>query len=147
MSPFFPTPEMSLRRRTFISEVLLVDPVAGPGGPLGGLGGRRPAGGRGCPRLSTVAGPLALVLRHLGGRPPQAGTDLVRDDLHLRALVAVLGLPRPLLEAAGHDDARAAGETLRRVLGHLTPAHDVEERRGLFPFLGLAILPPPVHSH
>ena len=32
------------------------------------------------------------------------------------------------------------------VLGHLTPAHDVEEARLLFPFLGLAVLPPAAHG-
>ena len=51
--------------------------------------------------------PRRSFLVDLGGRPAQAGADLVGDDLDLRALLAVLGLPRALLEAAGHDDAGA----------------------------------------
>src|SRR3954452_2290913 len=49
----------------------------------------------------------ALVLGDLGRRPAQARPDLVGDDFDHRALLALLGLPRPLLESPGHEDAGA----------------------------------------
>src|SRR5205807_7617552 len=45
------------------------------------------------------------------------------------------------LEAAGDEDASALLNGLADVLPHVAPAHDIEEGRRLFPFLGLAVLP------
>src|SRR4051794_2256262 len=73
---------------------------------------------------AAVTGP-ALVLHDLGGRPPQARADLIGDDLDDRALLAVGGLPRTLLEPSGHDHARALREGLAGILRHLPPGHDV----------------------
>src|SRR5439155_4286790 len=89
-----------------------------------------------------TAAPVALG--HGGGGPAQARTDLVGDDLDDRALLAVVGLPRPLLEPAGHDDAAALRQRLAGVLAHRAPCDDVEERRRLLPLARLAVLPPPV---
>ena len=71
--------------------------------------------------------------------------DLVGDHLDLRSLVPFGGLPAALLEPTGHDDPATPAQALGRVLGHLAPAHDVEEGRRLLPLLGLAVLPPAVH--
>ena len=93
------------------------------------------------PPRAAVAGLAALVAGDLGGGPAEAGADLVGDDLDLRALVALVGLPRALLEAAGDDDAGALRDGLAHVLAELGPAGDVEERDLLLPLLGLAVLP------
>src|SRR5205823_1514557 len=93
---------------------------------------------------AEVAGTTAVVLRDLGGGPPKAGPDLVGDDFDLRPLLAVVGLPRPLLQAAGDDDPRALRQRLAGVLGHLSPAHDVEERHRLAALVRLPVGPDPV---
>src|SRR5262249_926559 len=90
---------------------------------------------------TEVAAAAALVAGDLGARPGQARADLVGDDLDHAALLAVLGLPAALLEAAGDDDARALAQRLGDVLGHLAPADDVEEAGLLLPLLRLAVLP------
>src|SRR6185503_14072089 len=95
---------------------------------------------------TEVAATAALVAGDLGGGPAQARTDLVGHDLHHAALLAVLRLPAALLEAAAHDHARALAQRLRDVLGHLAPAHDVEEAGLLLPLLRLAVLPPAAHG-
>src|SRR5438105_3978131 len=108
-----------------------------------GLGG----GGAGVATATPsrpVAGTPVLVLGDAGRGPAEAGADLVGHDLDLRALLTVGVLPRALVEAAGDDDPRALGQALRGVLGHLLPAHHVEERRCLLPLLGLAVHPAPV---
>ena len=56
-------------------------------------------------------------------------------------------LPAALLEAAAHHDAHALGEAERDVLGQVAPAHDVEERGRLVPFLGGPVLPAPIDGH
>src|SRR6478752_5291022 len=121
---------------------------------LGGLGRgscaatpATPAGAAGAAATTEVAASAALVAGDLGSGPAQARTDLVGHDLHHAALLAVLGLPAALLEAAGDDHARALAQRLRDVLGHLAPAHDVEEAGLLLPLLRLAVLPPPAHGH
>src|ERR1700722_8002043 len=79
---------------------------------------RRALGRGGARRAArTFARSTTLVLGHLGGGPPQARSDLVRGHLDLGALVPVRGLPRTLVEASGHDDARPTRQALGRVLG------------------------------
>ena len=95
----------------------------------------------------AVAAVPAVAAADLGGGPAQAGTDLVGDDLDDRAALAVVGLPRALLEAAGHDDPRPLLQRLGHVLGEVTPAGDVEEGGALLPLLGVAVLPPAVDGH
>ena len=119
---------------------------AGTGGPR--LGSRRrrrrpsPAPrGRVAGRRPTL-GPLDL-----GGGEAQARSDLVGHDLDLGAALAVLGLPGPLLDPAGHHHPHALGQAQRGVLGQLPPAHHVEERGRLLPLLGLPVLPAPVDGH
>ena len=51
---------------------------------------------------------VALVARHLSGRPAQRWCHLVGDDLDLRPLLAFLVLPRALVKSSRHHDARAA---------------------------------------
>ena len=93
---------------------------------------------------ATAAAPVVLL--HVGRGPAQARTDLVGDDLDDAALLAVVGLPRALLEASRDDNPRAFADRLGDVLGHLAPAHDVEERGLFFPLGGLAVLPPSAHG-
>src|SRR5579864_4119709 len=123
MSPFLPTLVTSARSTTRISRprgppseglLVAVEPAGGgrPGGRVGGLAalvaalvaapgvgllavGRRSAAGL------AAAAPVGLF--GAGDRPPHARPDLVGDHLDLRALLAVLGLPRALLEAARDD--------------------------------------------
>src|SRR5206468_8942572 len=64
---------------------------------------------------TTVARAAPIVLLDLRCGPPQAGTDLVGDDLDDRTLLAVVGLPRALLEAAGDEDACALLDGLTHV--------------------------------
>src|SRR5205085_8465766 len=113
-----------------------------------GAGVRRLVGGGAAAAApsASVARPPPVVLLHLGGGPAQAGTHLVGDDLDDRSLLALVGLPRALLEATGDEEAGALLDGLTHVLAHVAPAHDVEERRGLFPLLGLAVLPAPIDS-
>src|SRR6185437_14881217 len=68
-------------------------------------------------------------------------------DLDLGPMLAVLRLPRALLESAGDDDAHPLGQAQRHVLGQVPPTDYVEERRRLLPFLGRPVLPAPVDSH
>src|SRR5690606_34919158 len=88
---------------------------------------------------------VAADLLDAGGGPAQRGADLVGHDLDLRALVAVLGLPGALLEAAGDDDAVTLGDGLRHVVGEVAPADDVEEGGLLLPLVVLHVAP--VHGH
>src|SRR5437879_4728541 len=76
---------------------------------------------------------FSLVLGDLARRPAKAWRDLVGDDLDDRALLAFLGLPRTLLEAARDDHPGALADRRADVLAELTPARDVEERRVLLP--------------
>ena len=62
----------------------------------------------------------------------------------LERVSPVLGLPAALLQVASDHDPRALGQAQRHVLGQVTPADDVEERGGLLPLLGLAVLPPAI---
>src|SRR5205807_2828501 len=118
-----------------------------PAGAGVGVGGRR-GGGAGWRPPPAVAGSAArsppVVLANLGGGPAEAGTDLVGHHLDLRALVALLGLPRALLEAARDDHPRALLEGFAGVLGHLPPADDVEERHRLAALVRLPVGPHPV---
>src|SRR5205814_9146756 len=52
--------------------------------------------------VGAGAAGTALLL-HLRGGPPQRRADLVGPDLYDGPLVALLRLPRALLEAADHD--------------------------------------------
>src|SRR5205807_3354693 len=98
------------------------------------------------PSPTAVTRATPVVLLDLRRRPAEAGTDLVGDDLDDGPLFAVVGLPRALLEAAGDEEACALLDGLTHVLAHVAPAHDVEERRGFLPLLGLAVLPAPIHG-
>src|SRR5580765_1178553 len=73
-----------------------------------------------------VAALAALVLDDLGRGPAQARTDFVGDDLDDRPLLAVLGLVRPLLEAAVEDHASPLLQRVRHVLAQGGPGGDVE---------------------
>src|ERR1035437_3726446 len=59
--------------------------------------------GRGLAPVAVGAADLLDLRRGV----PQAGADLVDLELVDGALLAFLGLVRPLLEPAGHDDAHA----------------------------------------
>src|SRR5581483_806045 len=100
---------------------------------------------RRCRLAATAHAATALVLGDRARGPPQGGADVVRDDLDDAALLAVLGLPRALLETTGDHDARALADRFGDVLGHLAPAHDVEEAALLLPLLRLAVLPAAAH--
>ena len=84
---------------------------------------RRPAAAllaaAGTAEAAATAAALGLV--DLGGRVAQRGADLV--DLHLDdgALLALLGLVRARLQAAGDDHAGAALQGLGDVLGCVAP--------------------------
>src|SRR4029077_9227316 len=82
----------------FLAEVVVVLGAAAAGGVA--------APAARAARAAT-AGTAALDAVHLGGREAQARSDLVGDDLDDAALLALLGLPAALLEAAGDHDARA----------------------------------------
>ena len=62
--------------------------------------------------MDPSAGPSGLDWR--GGRPPQAGTQLLGDDLDNLAGAAILGGPGPLLQQADHHHHAVA---LREGLG------------------------------
>src|SRR6266540_1561090 len=131
------------------AEVVASARAAGGGG-LGALAPTPPAASAASAGVATapeVAAATTVVLRDLGGREPEARPDLVGDDLDDVAPVAVAVLVAALLEAAGDDDARALRERLAHVLGHLAPAHDVEEARRLLPLVGVAVHPASVHRH
>src|SRR5581483_6992340 len=167
MSPFLPTPPTSARSTTRISgtrscasERLLVAVEAAGGRRAGrrvrrlaalvatarvgllAVGRRAPAA---LPALAALAAAPVGLLR-AGDGPAHARPDLVGDDLDLRALLAVLGLPGPLLEPPGHDHPVAFAERVGDVGAEVAPAHDVEEGRGLLPGLALAVLPAAVDS-
>ena len=99
------------------------------------------------PPLHPVAAVAALVAADLGGGPAEAGAHLVGHDLDDRAALAVLRLPRALLEAPGHHDPGPLLQRLAHVLGQVTPARDVEEGGALLPLLAVAVLPPAVDRH
>ena len=63
---------------------------------------------------SVAAG--ALVAFDLGLGPTQRRTAFVGDDLDDGALLAVLGVPGPLLETTGDDGARPLGASLGKCL-------------------------------
>src|SRR5689334_3292901 len=89
------------------SERLFAEVVVARAGA--GASGRRGRGGAPAPSSTPTTSAVAaasVVLVHRRGGPTEAGCDLVGDDLDDRALLALLGLPAALLEAAGDDDAR-----------------------------------------
>src|SRR4051794_41079540 len=130
---------------------LVGEPVAataGIGGP--GVIGLRPAAAAlsstipalvAAPAAAEAAAPAgALGLSDLGRRVPQGRADLVDLDLVDGALLAFLGLVRPLLEPALHDDPHPALERFGDVLGCLPP--DVagqEQRLAVLPFVRLPV--------
>jgi hypothetical protein len=78
-------------------------------------------------RRGLLAGaPSGLDWR--GGRPPQAWTQLLGDDLDDLAGAAVLSGPGPLLEPAHDHHPAAPAQRLGGVLG-LVPPHDHGEER------------------
>jgi len=62
-----------------------------------------------------------LRLGDLGGGVAQRRADLVDLDLVDGALLAFLGLVRPLPQPSGHDHPRPAGQRLGHVLRRLPP--------------------------
>src|SRR5438270_522119 len=94
--------------------------AAGAGTGVSGLVG---GGAATAAPSASVARPSPVVLLHLGGGPAEAGAHLVGDDLDDRALLALVGLPRALLEATGDEDACALLDGLTHVLAHVAPAH------------------------
>src|SRR5437667_1573790 len=58
--------------------------------------------------IARATGPRRLL--HLGGGPLEARTDVVGLDLDRAPLLALLALPRALLEPSGHNDTRPACE-------------------------------------
>src|SRR5262245_12939373 len=125
------------------SERFLVEVASG----RRGLGALAPAPAAAAPTAAAVAAPSevaaapAVVLGDLGGGEAQAWPDLVGDDLDDVAPIAVAVLVAALFETTGHDDPRALRQRLAHVLGHLAPAHDVEEASRLLPLVGV-----PVHT-
>src|SRR5579862_2817624 len=160
MSPFFPTLVTSARSTTRISgaprqpsERLLVavEPGRGrgPGGrvrrlaALAALAALVAAPGVGLLAVGGRAAGLApappVGLLRAGDRPPHARADLVGHHLDLRALLPVLGLPRPLLEPARDDHPVALAERVGDVGAEVAPADDVEEGGRLLPGLALPV--------
>src|SRR5689334_17645020 len=82
----------------------------------------------------VTAAATAADLVDLGRGVAQRRPDLVDLELDDGALLAFLRLERPLLEAALHDDAGAAGQGLGDVLRRLPPDVAAQEQR-------LAVLP------
>ena len=80
-----------------------------------------------------------VVAVDLSSGPAEAGADLIGDDLDHAALLAVLGLIGPLLEAPGDDRPRALRQRGRRVLAQLAPCGHVEERGLLLPLAVLLV--------
>jgi hypothetical protein len=80
----------------------------------------RPSPDRTVNRRRLLAGaPSGLDRR--GGRPPQAWTQLLGDDLDDLAAAAILTGPGPLLQPADHHHAVALREGLGGVLGLVAP--------------------------
>jgi len=80
----------------------------------------------------------------LGGGEPEAGPDVIGHDLDLGPPLTSVGLPAPLLQAAGDEHPAALGQAEGHVLGQVPPADDVEEGDRLLPLLGVLVLPPAV---
>src|SRR4051794_20523766 len=117
---------------------------------LGRTGGRRPRVARTAAETAATTTAAAsaeaaatLTARgagDLGRGVPQRGADLVDLQLDDGALLAFLGLERALLEPAGHEDPRAAGQRLGDVLRRLAPDVAAEEQRlAVLPLLRLAV--------
>src|SRR4051812_12177241 len=70
---------------------------------------------------AEVTAATAADLVDLGRGVAQRGADLVDLELDDGPLLAFLRLERPLLQAALHDDASAAGQGLGDVLRRLPP--------------------------
>src|SRR5690242_8537217 len=88
----------------------------------------------------TTAAATAADLVDLGRGVAQRGPDLVDLELDDGALLAFLRLERPLLEAALHDDAGAAGQGLGDVLRRLAPDVAAQEQRlAVLPLAGLPV--------
>ena len=81
--------------------------------------------GRGLAAVAAGAGGLS----HLGRGVPQRRADLVGLELVDGALLAFLGLVRPLPEPALHDHPHAPLQALRDVLRGLPPDIAGEEQR------------------
>src|SRR6266496_5319062 len=87
------------------------------------------------PVAGARAGARAGLALDLGGRPLEAGTDLVGLDLDGGALLALLVLPGAEVQPAGDEHARPTRQGLGRVLCQTAPAVDGEVRG--FPILPL----------
>src|ERR1700683_150061 len=93
------------------------------------------AGGTGAPRAtgrSGAGGPLSAIaghLVHLGRGVAQRGTHIVHLNLIDGALLAFLGLIRPLPQPPGHDHPHPPGQRLGRILRRLPPHIARQEQR------------------
>ena len=100
-----------------------------------------PAPGLAAAEAAAARGPAGLG--DLGRGVAQRRADLVDLDLVDRALLAFLGLVRPLPQPPGHDDPHAALQRLGDVLGRLPP--DVagqEQRVAVLPLVGVPVEEP-----
>src|SRR5690606_19682302 len=88
-------------------------------------------------RCLTARRFAALVLRHRRRSPTQGWTDLVSHNLDLRAFVAALGFPRPLIQTANDDHAVTFLARLRDVLAKRPPRNHIEERDLFLPLICL----------
>src|SRR5580765_5484938 len=88
----------------------------------------------------TATARAALGAVHLGGRVLQRRADLFDVKLDDRALLALTGLVRALLEPAGRDDAHPPLQRLGSVLGRLTPDRAAQEQRlAVLPLVAVAV--------
>src|SRR3954454_20022783 len=77
---------------------------------------------------TAAGGRAALRAVHLGRGVLQGRADLFHVQLDDRALLALAGLVRALLEPAGRDDPHATGQRLGDVLGRLPPDGAAQEQ-------------------
>src|ERR1035438_6268768 len=78
---------------------------------------------------AAIPGPGPGHLVHLGRRVTQRRTDVIDLDLIDRALLAFLGLIRPLPQPPRDDHPHPAGQALRHVLRRLPPHGARQEDR------------------
>src|SRR5579859_1740892 len=113
-------PGAGLERRLIGEAPLTVSgPRVGVGLPVAAVRLPAPSGPRRRLAGTIPAGPGDPV--HLRGGAAQGGADVIGLDLVDGALLAFLGLVRPLAEPAGYDHPHPASQGLRDVLRRLPP--------------------------
>ena len=122
------------------SEGLLVESVAGCRGRL--RRGARPARRLHRRRRAATVGRARGGRSSSPGRSPSAATARSRRrPPRPWSACRRPGSPSCAARAGRRPPPGSRGQALAHVLGHLPPAHDVEEARRLLPLLGLAVLP------